>query len=119
MAELYDFRTLFHQKANVIATGFLGFGSAIEELMMSTFHKNVAKGRELMENTINLIKKEADEGLIWVEGLGNKWKFESEQFAQELGNKWKFESEQLAQELGRLTQETRVLSDSVSLDNLN
>lgn len=64
--------TLFQQSANVRATGFMGFGSTIEELMMSTFRNNVNKGRDIMEQTINLIKREADEGLIWVEGITNK-----------------------------------------------
>jgi len=70
--------TLMNQSANVTATGFMAFSSTIEDIMMNTFRNNVNKGREVMEKTINVIKKEAEEGLIWVEGLGNKIRHEGE-----------------------------------------
>jgi len=101
--------TNFVQTANVRATGFYGFGSAIEDLMMNSFRKNVSKGRELMELTINSIKKEAEEGLIWVEGIGNKLKVEGEEIASELKELSRFvESGMKTDPLSR-----------VSLNNLN
>jgi len=67
--------TLLRQKGTVTAVP-TGVSRRIEEMCVQTYKQNAHKGKELMEQAMVRIRREAEEGLVFVESVSSRIKTE-------------------------------------------
>jgi len=69
--------TQFQQEGRVSAFTF-GISRMVEDFCVNTFKQNASKGRELMESSIQKIKKESEDKMKEMEEFGSRLKVEAE-----------------------------------------